>query len=583
MIVENDRIVIKSNDGRVLLSSSENEPPFIAEGNKPRLEAAASVTGTGSEGVRSAADGAPAGDAAEAKQAGSSEASASNDLSAPHDLVKNTGRGLEFGLLLREALGSRSGKRLQNIGTVLFLILLSFMLCLTAADTITISHIDPEDFILSDSHILDLQFSRGNEMTDLDWHIPEYTRVYIDWLAEHDQEVYFIPTVSGKLCYKDDTVPQYGSSAMYFSNYSYVPVEILDPESLITGRMPERYDEIVLDRWVLDKALAEPGVVPNIIPNSDYLLGKQIFIEKKDLILTISGICDSGEPSVYVSKLLLFALGNSGDNVVTYSEFIKITGDTSVPEPEPNQCYSLTDNTGSSYIYSKGYFFNTKNGASFKIAEALETPTAEYGLMAKFVIRDDALDDIYRASVADTKKSSLWCRDKAATRQIMDNEPLPENIDGLLNVIITDRYTESNTNYRNAVAKKVSARFIVTLALAVLSVIMLYLLQRSRIVERMELVAVYRLLGLPKRDAVGVFVLESVFQTLKYSLPVILITWGVIELLGISGVSNAIHLPLWGALATLAAILLIRILFAMLPAIRLMLEPPARLAAKHDF
>jgi len=41
--------------------------------------------------------------------------------------------------------------------------------------------------------------------------------------------------------------------------------------------------------------------------------------------------------------------------------------------------------------------------------------------------------------------------------------------------------------------------------------------------------------------------------------------------------------PLSAAALTLLAILVIRLLFSMLPVLRLLYDPPAKLAAKHDF
>ena len=132
---------------------------------------------------------------------------------------------------------------------------------------------------------------------------------------------------------------------------------------------------------------------------------------------------------------------------------------------------------------------------------------------------------------------------------------------------------------------KLDARTIVTATVLITSVIMLYLMQRSKIRERMDLVAVYRLLGIPKKNLLFIFSAESIFLTLKYALPTVATVWIVLNVSSAVEWMNVFGMiyPLWAAGLTLLAIAVIRLALATLPVLRLLRMPPAKLAAKYDF
>ncbi len=100
----------------------------------------------------------------------------------------------------------------------------------------------------------------------------------------------------------------------------------------------------------------------------------------------------------------------------------------------------------------------------------------------------------------------------------------------------------------------------------------------------MDLVAVYRLLGIPKRSLVTVFALESLFSTLKFAVPTVLITCLTVQLTSrVEGLDTGMIFPLWAAGVTLLAITVVRLIISTLPVLRLLRQPPARLATKYDF
>jgi ABC-type antimicrobial peptide transport system permease subunit len=100
----------------------------------------------------------------------------------------------------------------------------------------------------------------------------------------------------------------------------------------------------------------------------------------------------------------------------------------------------------------------------------------------------------------------------------------------------------------------------------------------------MDLLTVYRLLGIKKRSLLSIFCIESVLITLKYSLPTIIGVWIFVNAAGSFEALSAFSMiyPVWAAALTLVAILIFELIISVLPTLRLLALPPARLAAKYD-
>ena len=82
-----------------------------------------------------------------------------------------------------------------------------------------------------------------------------------------------------------------------------------------------------------------------------------------------------------------------------------------------------------------------------------------------------------------------------------------------------------------------------------------------------------------------IFAMESLFLTLKYALPTVVVVWAAMQAMSMIDffASMAMYFPLWAAGLTLAVIAVYRLLVATLPVLRLLGQPPARLASKYDF
>ncbi len=554
VITEKDRIIIKTNDPRVVLTSEMNASPRLYEGERPVLSADSFSVSE-----------------AEKKQS-----------DHPSDGKKSSKNGLGMKFLLREARSLVSSKRLGKLGMGVFIILLSLMISLAVSDIITIASIDPEDFIITDSHMLEFSFERGPDLPREVWDIDPYVGAYWDHIEASGLDFDYVINTGRNLVYSDSSVPQLGDLSMKFTPAVFASLSRLDESTLISGRMPERSDEIIVDRWLIDKYLEEDGILQNVIPNRDYFIGKTLSNDHNTgYMLKIVGICDSGEPVIYMGKAAMLSHSPGGMQVMPFDEFCKLTGYDKCTSLAIDECIVLADNAGivyTTYIGDRYYF---SEGSTFYIKDAV-TETDE-SLTAKYVMSDETIDLLYQGLIESYGEVSIWCADKPTMLEYIGKE-MPEELSGMITVETEDKYQASYDKYSSAASIKADARTIVTVTVFILSTVMLYLMQRSKINERMDLVAVYRLLGIPKRNLVFIFAVESITVTLKYAVPAVFGAWIAINALtSAESIDFSMLFPLSAVGITLAAILVLRVIFAVLPVLRLLSEPPARLAAKYDF
>lgn len=556
LVVENGRLLLKTDDKRLVMVSRPADPPQIKEGSRPRLELSAFETALSGE---TAAERPPQ--------------------------KRGRGTGLGVRMLFAEMRTTASKKRMRNIASALFLILLSLMMLLSLSDINAASKIDPEAFITADSHVLRLKFDKGKNYDDRStWSVSEYVPAVLKLLDDAGLDCDYIPHTNLRFMFNCRILPQYGQLSMSLGKYNLADLDRLDPSTLVYGRMPERYDEIVVDRWVIKNCTDKDGIVQNLIPDSEFMIGKRLYMNRINYYPTIVGICDSGEPSIYLSKAGQLSVGIHGLEAIPYSEFVAITGRTELAPIAPGECMLIEENAGKYYMSKIGTELSFHNGMSFAVRGAVRGDDAgQNGITTMLIISDEDVEPLLRGAVETVTHFDVWCADKAAVRRVLE-EGLPAELEGVLLIDVKDTYEEEYTAFMAQRTARLQTRSIITAAVGLLCLVMLYVIQRFRVRDRMGLIAVYRMLGIPGRDSMGVFILENLLLTLQFAVPTVLLAWAAVTLLPVLGVGGlSISIPLWVPFVTLAVIAAAELAVAILAVLRLIGMPPARLAATYDF
>ena len=86
---------------------------------------------------------------------------------------------------------------------------------------------------------------------------------------------------------------QMDSQTMSLGKFSYLPAAHIPENGLIMGRMPVGPYEAVVDRWVLDAALQQDGILQNSISDISFFLNRELSFEHKSYGIQIVGITDT--------------------------------------------------------------------------------------------------------------------------------------------------------------------------------------------------------------------------------------------------------------------------------------------------
>lgn len=323
--------------------------------------------------------------------------------------------------------------------------------------------------------------------------------------------------------------------------------------------------------------MSKDGILQNSIYDVSYFLGVSLHYSKLSYSPTIVGISDCGEPAVFMDTAGLISIGINGTAVTPLSELKArhpgVYDDLVLADDE---CLAVINNAGNVYYKRIGGEYQASTRLSFTILDAIEADVC-----GKIVVNDSQLDRLLWDMV--NSHFHLYCPDKEAAKAFLaaGGSEMEQNNHAI--VSITDRYADTYRQYEASTSRKADARTIVTVTVIALSMVMLYLLCRAQAQERIGMIAVYRLLGIPGRKLAAIFSMESLLSSLAMVLPATFLVWALINTAALfPELELNLLLPWPTAVVTFVCILIYHLLVSLLPLFRLLRLPPAQLAAKYD-
>ena len=548
-----DRIVLKVSDSRTAVLGEPEDFPRIVEGPRPAVDFE-KVDGESST--------------ASAELFGGGKA----PLASP-------GKGLTASMMAREAWGLRRGGKMRRAGTWAFLVLLTVFALILTGDFIHISRVDPEDFLTADPHMLSFSIDQGPKVIEmLEKPRLDFAKALNGALRDAGFSYDFIPPITAKCEFSVSTFYQMGALSVSFpSSMAYAPVDGLDPAALLYGRMPEKNYEIVVDRQVLEAMLKQDDLILNSIRDLSYFLDAEIDLVKRSYPLTICGISDSGSRTVYISKSAMLAMCNGGAKIMSLDELRELfPGRYDGMTLAPDECLVNVETAGYIWESRVGSAYKPGGTISYKVKDLVYIDDVHYAA----VLSDEAIEARFLDLL--TESYQIYCSDKAAMLPFI-RDFIDAYEDRTILPSVTDRYAIQQRAFEEAASLRMDARSIVTLTVLALCLVMLYLLCRTQARERLGLVAVYRLLGIPGRKLCVIFLLEAFFSSLAAVVPAAFLTWaGVAALHRWTSAAASILLPWPAAVLAGLGIICYYLLVSVLPLISLLSLPPARLAARYE-
>lgn len=481
--------------------------------------------------------------------------------------------GWGFRTLLREALLLLWAKGHRTGWLYACLLVLTAVIVLTIGDYLTTASIHPEDFVITDSRLLEIEVIRGGVGGES---LNDAFQTYIEYLENSGLPMTFVPIVASQTAYHHNhSFYQLSELSENIFGFSYLPISMCEENTLIYGRMPSQPEEVVVDRFVLDRFLKGDGILQASVTKLSGFLGQTLTLFKKDAVLKIVGICDAGNPTVYMDPYAIITCATAGTSIMSLSQLKQM-----YPGEFDELMFAETEvyagpNAGAQRI---GSYVSTGSGLRYRIVGLIDKD-----IYAKYIINDDQYEVFSDATIAATRQFYICSDEKEAVKEFLFRE-LPQGLKGVIQVKVTDHYTDYMQAYQLAVAKRINARTIVTATILLVSAILLAFLLKARQQERIELFAVYRMLGVPKSKTLVMLALESICLSLISSLPAVFITWGIVKALtALPSISLSMILPFGAVMSAYAAVLFFHLAASCIPAMRLLRIPPAQLAAKYDF
>lgn len=471
----------------------------------------------------------------------------------------------------------------QQIFLVICFVAMAVLLVLSAADIMTLNSIDIKNIVRTDSGFLYMESVRkGTAAQDVDKEVfNEKTSDILEALVElvgiGNMHFYF-PT---DLSYVYDGFVQIQEVNSLLGGYSIAFLEDLDEDALIYGRMPERYDEIVIDKWVADKFIHGSNTLAQLIPDAEALVGRELSIKKKNWTLKIVGISDTHQPDIYMDKYT--CLGITTWTAVQPSDIQELRA------AYPGQ-YDDVELTEDQALVSEGYLKQcSKAGEYYYFTTPLHkryyvagTYPDEYG--AGYVLGEDGYRQQLLEMLCQAKEWIVRVEDEEMRSRVYQfiNENNQDD-QSLVQLYVVDNYALELADYEAARAIKVNARMIITIAIFAVSIVLLYFSMKSNAVRKIQDIAVYRLLGIKKSGILLIFGLETAMLTSYTTLPAVLAATGVLKFIASIPSLESKMVFSWGAAGVILLFLyIVNIIAGILPVLGMLKLPPAKLAAKYD-
>lgn len=495
--------------------------------------------------------------------------------------AKKTGR-LSFREIWKMALENIRLMGRKQIFVVVVMLAAAVLLTITLADFSNTILLDRSQIVNVDSHYAALSFKRQGSYTQGDV-MSKVGALYDKYLVNSSfaDDIFLEP---------DDplSVPLKGYVQMRsfsggLENFSYVSVKHLQEKDLIYGEMPEKYDEIVVDRLVLERFMKSKGNLANLYHSAEEFVGQTVRANVYNLNMRIVGISDTGEMSVYCGQNILYSFSLTAEKIVNVSELQKqypgeyddlVLNDDQILASETNsQSDEWEDNERQQadkyLLYDNEY-------------DIVGTLPDDYPF--DFVLSENACSSLQKRYMVRGNKCSIYLEDPETELPELQKLVDKMNQDKELNAVKVNLcmlHQKQIQEYKKARQAGVDSKKIFAAAILLLSLIMIYFTVKSNAISRSEELTVYRLLGIGKGSILRAYMLEMVLINTYTSLPAILLTSLVLKLVSsIPSLEMQLLFPWWMIWTLIAAFYVINVIVSILPVNGVLSKPPAKLALK---
>lgn len=461
------------------------------------------------------------------------------------------------------------------------------LLTITLADYVNAISLDSEQVVQDDSHCAKLTLSNASseeyeEVTEV------LAEIYDEYLAKspYYDNLFVEPDDDLALMYHG--FMQINKLSGGFQNFSYVSAEHLSDEDILYGHKPEKYNEIVVDRLVIEKFLNSDDILASMYHSVDEFLNQPVMVTVFDITLQIAGISDTGEAAVYCGQNVLYSFSTTASKIQSVSDLqAEYPGEYDDMVLAENEVY-LTESEKQHIKHE----VEKLRGTAFEKRMAADIYETEYEIKGSipdelgidYIMNDETCKKLRRHYVLKQRQCQIYMEDPEKDLPVLKKMAQKINTDygTIIKASVTVPYQQQIQKYKDARKVDLNSKQIFTAIIFLVSLIMIFFTIKSNAASRSEELTVYRLLGIGKGSIIRAYMLEMLMITTCTSLPAVIITSIVLKFISaIPSLEMDMIFPWWSSVLLLAGLYLVNIIISILPVRSILSKPPAKLALKE--
>ncbi|MBE6040726.1 MAG: ABC transporter ATP-binding protein/permease [Clostridiales bacterium] len=406
--------------------------------------------------------------------------------------------------------------------------------------------------------------------------------------------------VNARLLY-DEYWQTYPGNAAFAGSVS--SADDLDKGDLVSGRLPEKRLEVVVDGLILERIKeSDPDIVQVGFRDPEELIGRHLSLRNLP-DLTIVGITDKNSPCIYVQEPMMIDVlagnvdedsmyedGDGGTDEDSSEDAAEGEDDKAPFSPDASALldYSLYTNdfelTQGSAMPENDYevIVDKRHSGSLKIGKEIKTKINGHKLKVVGFYTSDTLIGKYLVNTNTIKYRLILDGKNMIVKPRHDKD---ETISALSSygVKARDLYSYQKSKYRKAQLKTIRAFLIVGGIILIISLVEVFLMMRASFMSRIKEVGTLRAIGVKKSDIYRMFTGEIIAITVMSSVPGwLLITYIIYKMQDISFFKGMFMCDPRTMLISLALIFAFNLIFGLLPAMHTLIRRPAEILARTD-
>lgn len=353
----------------------------------------------------------------------------------------------------------------------------------------------------------------------------------------------------------------------------------LSSSDLVSGRLPENKQEIVVDQMILDTTISECNTKQAGLADASDFLEQEVQVNNLDPF-TIVGITDLQSPCIYADQDkfidLIYNSSESGEDMYE--------SDSGSDKTLMNYRWKKSDVTLKKGTWpQKAYevIVNENNKEEMPLNKEIDTTVNGQKLKVVGYYTDKSSSDYMLVNGTTIKYQLITSSSNITACPENKSETLAELQSEGVN--IKDTYQTSKDEYVKELWSSVRSALILAAVVLAISFIEIFLIMRASFLSRVKEVGVYRAIGVRKRDIYKMFIGEIFAITTIASMPGFLFMAYIIH--KISSIPAFEDMFLVTPSMLIICIILLygfNLLFGLLPVFRTMRKRPAAILSRTD-